>query len=208
MSLDNVLEQIRIEAKTQAANIIKEGREQSEHIINEGKKDARKIIEKKEKELEPHIKKLKEIRLSKTRITYKRKRMEIEKEIINMCWEKAKERVGLLDPDLNEELINKILHIVRATPVFSIRSIMARKDKDTETKRPFYIYSNEKDAQLVKRLSDLEYAGSITCLGGIIAEAEDRKCRVNLTYDQILKDIYEISLIKIYNVLSGDAQDG
>jgi len=206
MSLDKVLEQIEQATKKEVDEIIDEGRAEAERILEKANRDIEELKAKKEQELQDTLKELKEIKLSKLRMEYKRKKLDMEKEIIHKLWERVKEKVANLDPQTNEKLIIKLLHIARATPVYSIYSITYRGGDVCEvpTKRPFYIYSNKRDEDLIKKYSDLEYDGNVECIGGLVAESEDRNWKLNLTYDSLLEEIFDNSLKKVHKNLLGE----
>ncbi|MBN1785420.1 MAG: hypothetical protein JW825_00320 [Candidatus Methanofastidiosa archaeon] len=206
MSLDQVLDQINEVTKKEVDMILEEGRLEAFRITENARNEAEKLREQKNRELESTLEKLKEIRLSKVRMEYKRKKLEMEREIIKKLWERVREKVSEIDDETNKRLIRRLLHIARATPVFSISSI-TYVDHDlveVPTKRPFYIYSNPRDEDTIRKYSDLEYSGNIDCIGGIVAESEDRHWKINLTYDSLLEEVFENSMKKAYKNLLGE----
>ncbi|MCD4704024.1 MAG: hypothetical protein K8R64_07010 [Methanosarcinaceae archaeon] len=56
---------------------------------------------------------------------------------------------------------------------------------------------------MVKKLSSLEYAGNIDCIGGVVIENEDGTIRLDYRYDVILKNVYEHSLKNTSEILFG-----
>ncbi|MHC1604943.1 MAG: V-type ATP synthase subunit E family protein [Candidatus Methanofastidiosia archaeon] len=210
MSLDELLKQIEKEAEKKAKEIIDSGSSEAEHILRGARTKAKNIKKEKKSETKEKLKELEKIELVKIRQEYKIKTLKTEKEIMEVCWSKIKEKIKNIDPAINRSLLNKLLHIARATPIFSLHSIVSTKSVllSTREERPFYVYSKERDREIVTELSDLEYVGAIECLGGIIAETEDRSWRINLTYDIILEEIYEKSKKKIYETLFEDKKNG
>jgi len=206
MSLEKVLEQINVMTEKEVDEILKDSRLKAEEILKKAKEEIDDLKEKKNRELEETLENLREIKLSKIRMQYKRKKLDMEKEIIHRLYNRAREKVSDLDPKTNEMLIKKLLHIARATPVYSICSISYRGGDVCEvpTKRPFYIYSNKKDEELIREYSDLEYDGNVKSIGGIVAESEDRNWKLNLTYDSILEEVFDHSLKKVYKNLLGE----
>lgn len=186
--------------------ILDEGRIEADSIIKKAEKEASAIREQGEKDLQRTLAELKEIRLSKVRMKYKRKKLDMEKEVIHRLWKSVGDKVANIDEATNKKMIKKLLHIARATPVFSICSIAYIDDDlcEVPTQRPFYIYSNAKDEKIIKKFSDLEYSGNIDCLGGIVAESEDRHWKINLKYDSILEEVFENSMKKVYKNLLGE----
>jgi V/A-type H+-transporting ATPase subunit E len=210
MALENVLEQIREEGKQQAQDIVDEGRETANDILAQARTDAEELMKQKKHEIEQEVEERRKVRRSRLKMQYQRKQLKLEKEVLNECWERLEAHVSDIDEGRNRDLLNKLLHVAHATPVFSIQSVVAgeRIREQYTRERPFYIYSNERDKDVVLDLSDLEFGGIIDCVGGIIAEAETGNWRVNLTYDVILEEVFEKSLITVYQILLGEGTHG
>ncbi|HDN74175.1 MAG TPA: V-type ATP synthase subunit E, partial [Archaeoglobus sp.] len=73
------------------------------------------------------------------------------------------------------------------------------------------VFSNKSDEDVVKSLIkelnlDLEYSGNIECLGGVVLETANREVRINLTFDEILDQIYEQKLSEVSKILFGESQ--
>jgi len=206
MPLDRVIEQINDVTKTEVNMILDEGRIEAESITKKAQKEAAAIREQGKINLQRTLADLKEVRLSKTRMKYKRKKLDMEREVIHRLWKSVENKVACIDETTNKKLIKKLLHIARATPVFSICSIAYINDDlcEVPTQRPFYIYSSARDEEMIRKYSDLEYSGHIECLGGIVAESEDRNWKINLKYDSILEEVFENSMKKVYKNLLGE----
>jgi V/A-type H+-transporting ATPase subunit E len=65
----------------------------------------------------------------------------------------------------------------------------------------YRIYSNKEDEELVKKLTNMEYAGNINCVGGVIIESPDGSFRINMTFDELVKGIYEGKMKEISDML-------
>ena len=202
MTLDNVLSKIINDAEMEANARIEEGEREAELILGEAQRETEIIRKKKEQEEQDAIKDLERLQKSKIRMKYRRRRFEAEKMLIDMCWADVKEKIGSIDPELNRVLLNKLLHLAKATPAFSIRSVVAHEDGDEA--RPYSVYCRERDMGIVSQLSNLELAEPIECIGGVMAEDEDSNWRINLTYDILLDEIEENMLGKVYDILVGD----
>ncbi len=209
MSLEKVLDQIRQDGEQKAAIIRKEGEDEAQRILQNAQAKADEKKMRMEDELAERVAYLMDVRLSKRRMEGKRKHLVDEKRLMGEFRKAFEERVRSFDQEKNRALLKKLLNIARASPAFSIQSIVS-KDEDTDISRelPFYLYCNKRDRTLVMELSNLEVADTIDCLGGIIAEAEDHSWRINLTYDVLLEEFYERSVRKIHGLLMGEAEDG
>ncbi|HOP08606.1 MAG TPA: V-type ATP synthase subunit E family protein [Candidatus Methanofastidiosa archaeon] len=206
MSLEKVLGQITVMTEKEVEEILDEGRREADQILEKAKNDIEDLRLKKENELHGTLQELKEIKLSKIRMEYKRKKLDMEKEVIHRLWNRVREKVSDLEPGVNEKLLKRLLHIARATPVYAICSIAYKGGDVCEvpTKRPFYISSNKRDEEFIRGYSDLEYENNIECIGGVVAESENRNWKINLTYDSILEEVFDNSLKKVYKSLLGE----
>ncbi|MFQ6062510.1 MAG: V-type ATP synthase subunit E family protein [Methanosarcinales archaeon] len=65
------------------------------------------------------------------------------------------------------------------------------------------IFSNKKDENLVKKYAgnNLKYAGNINCIGGIVIEDDSGKIKHDLTFDNIINDVFEKSLKHVSEIL-------
>jgi V/A-type H+-transporting ATPase subunit E len=95
------------------------------------------------------------------------------------------------------------------------------KEMDEETKRKLIkmllsknatpgmkVFSRKEDEELVKGVVeelkiDLEYAGNVECLGGIILEDPSGDVRINLTFDELVDELYEQKLSEVSKILFG-----
>ena len=209
MSLEKVLDQIRQDGAKKAALIRTEGEDEAKRILQNAQAEAEGKRKRMEEELAEKVAHLLDVRLSKSRMEGKRQRLVNEKRLLGEFRHALAEKIQSIDPEQNRALLKKLLNIAHASPAFSIQSIVSKdEDAGAHHERPFYLYCNERDRELVMELSDLEVADTIDCLGGIIAEAEDQSWRINLTYDILLEEFYERSVGKIHGLLMGEAEDG
>ncbi len=65
------------------------------------------------------------------------------------------------------------------------------------------VYSNARDAKLVRELTDLTFMDEIDCIGGLIIENEDGSVRLDYTFDRILDDVSEQTLKPVSDILFG-----
>ncbi|MGZ4910602.1 MAG: hypothetical protein ACXVI1_07655 [Halobacteriota archaeon] len=54
----------------------------------------------------------------------------------------------------------------------------------------------------MKRISGLEYGGTIPCSGGVMLENEDGTVLFDLTFDTLLKSVRDSSLKQLLQILS------
>jgi len=97
--------------------------------------------------------------------------------------EASKESVSKFADEKNQKLLGLII----------------KKNEKNNSK----IYSGEKDKAAVRKLTKLNYAGDINCLGGVIIENDNGTEYLDFRYETILKDVNERSLKQVYDILFG-----
>jgi V/A-type H+-transporting ATPase subunit E len=105
------------------------------------------------------------------------------KEVLEKVYNQAFNEIAGLPADKQEKLLKNII-----------------ESHESEGTR---IYSNKESEDMVKKLSSLEYAGNIDCVGGVVIESEDGSIRLDYTYDEILDSVYEQNLKQISDILFG-----
>ena len=63
------------------------------------------------------------------------------------------------------------------------------------------VYSNPKDAALVKGIVGSAFAGPTDCAGGVVIESADGTRRVDLRYESILRDVWDDSVREVAEIL-------
>ncbi|MFP4654336.1 MAG: V-type ATP synthase subunit E [Methanohalobium sp.] len=183
MGLETVVNDIMDVAQAEAAQKKEEADTEASQIIEDAKERAKKIKGDRLAETEVKIERLNKQEISSANLEVKRIKLNARKEILEEVYNKAFESVSNLSPQKNEELLKTLL------------------DKYEEYGAK--IYSNKESEEIVKKLSSLEYAGNIACIGGIVIENSDGTVSLDYTYDTILKGVYDQSLKQISDILFG-----
>jgi len=186
MSLETVVEDIRNEARERAEEIRTEGETRADRIISEAETEAEEILAAKEQEVENRIEQEREQKLSSAKLEAKQKRLEARRDVLQDVRIDAEESIATLGGDEREELT---------------RSLLDAAAEEFDSGNIVRIYGRPDDeALLTDIVSDydgFEYAGEYDCLGGIVAESEASRVRVNNTFDSILENVWEDNLQQI-----------
>ena len=183
MSLDTVAEDIKDEAREDADEIRAEGEREAERIVTEAEDDAEEIVAEREAEVDRQIAQEHERTLSSANLEAKQKRLEARRDVLEDVRERASEEVGAIDGDTRAELTRRLLDDA-ATEFGEGSDVRLYGRADDEALL----------ADLVSEYDGYEYAGEFDCLGGVVAESETSRVRVNNTFDSVFADVWESNL--------------
>ena len=186
MSLDTVAEDIKDDARERAERIRAEADERAEEIIAEADADAEAIVEEREREVDARIEQERDQKLSSAKLEAKQKRLEARRDVLADVREEAESRVADLSGERRESLTRTLLDDAAAE--FAEGASVG-------------VYGRESDAELLESLlaeyDGFTHAGSHDCLGGIVAESEASRVRVNNTFDSVLDAVWEDELREV-----------
>ncbi len=188
MPLEPVLEEIYKKGEETVRKIEEEAKKEAERIIAEAKEQAEEILKKAREEAEKEAEALKKQELSSISLEMKRMLLNKQKEIVESVFDLLKQRVQEMDEETRKKLIKTLLS-KNASP-------------------GMLVYSRKEDEDIVKSVIDelkldLKYAGNIDCLGGVILEDPSGEVRINLTFDELLSQVYEQKLSEVSKILFG-----
>ncbi|GFO97164.1 H+transporting two-sector ATPase E subunit [groundwater metagenome] len=183
MGLDAIVEEIKARGKAEADRISDETYQEVSRIIADAQSQAEKIISARQEAVSKDIERLRQQELSSANLEVKRAMLNARKEVLDEVYEASKESVGKLPDEKNQKLLGLII----------------KKNEKNNSK----IYSREKDKTAVKKLTTLNYAGEINCIGGVIIENDNGTEYLDFRYETILKDVSEKSLKLVSDILFG-----
>ena len=193
MSLETVVEDIREEAREEAAAIRDEGEARAEEILDEAEADAERTHEEAEREAEREIEREREQAVSSAKLEAKQDRLEARRDALQNVREAVEDRVASMEGERREELTRAL-----------VADVAAEFDDADEVA----VRCRPADAAMVRDLLDefdgLVHAGEVDCLGGVVAESESSRVRVDNTFDSVLDDVWEDSLKDVSDRLFPD----
>jgi len=183
MSLDNVVEDIRDEARARAEEIRDQGERRAEEIVEAAETDAEELREAREEDVERQIAQEREQALSSAKLEAKQERLEARRDVLEDVRSRVEAELVDLPEEKREELTQALLE--DAVSEFDEEESMS-------------VYGRADDADLIESLcaehDGFEYAGEYDCLGGVVVEGGDSRVRVNNTFDSVLEGVWEDSL--------------
>jgi V/A-type H+-transporting ATPase subunit E len=181
MGLEVVVKDVLTRGEEDANHIRQEGNDEANAIIAGAERTARQIREEKRDQTIEQIERRKNREISSANLEVKRAILNVKKDLLDRVYGEAIEKLASLPESERENIIKKLL------------------ESQTDSTR---VFSNENDESLVKRISSLEYGGTISCSGGVILENEDGTVLRDLTFDSILKNVRDRSLKQLLQILS------
>lgn len=183
MGLDAIVEEIKAKGKNEADRISGETYQEVSKIIADAQASAAKIKAAREEAVRKEIERMRQQELSSANLEVKKAILNARKEILDEVYEAARESISKLPAEKNQKILKSIIE----------------KNESGNSK----IFSRAKDASTVKKLTKLKSAGEIDCIGGVVIENEDGTEVLDFRYDMILKNVNELSLKQVSDILFG-----
>jgi len=188
MALEVLIEEIRKKGEEEIKKIREEAEKEAEQIIAEAKEKAEDILKKAKEDAEKEAERLRRQEISGVNLEMKRLMLNKRKEALESVFEIVKDRIKQMDSDTKRRLVENLI----------------KKNAVGE----MVIYSSKDDEPIVREvisgMSELRYGGNIDCLGGVILESLDGEVRINLTFDELLKQLYEQKMGEVSKILFGE----
>ncbi|SEK88965.1 V-type ATP synthase subunit E [Haloferax larsenii] len=186
MSLDNVVEDIRDEARARAEEIRQNGQERADEIVAEAEADAEEILESRTAEIEQQLEREREQSLSSAKLEAKQARLSARRDVLQRVREQVESELADLEGDRREELTRTLLDAAAV---------------EFEDEDEVHVYGRADDADMLEDiLADYdryEVAGERDCLGGVVVEGTNSRVRVNNTFDSVLDSVWEDNLKEV-----------
>ncbi|ADE36945.1 V-type ATP synthase subunit E [Methanohalophilus mahii] len=183
MGLETVIKDVMDVAQATVSEINAEADAEASRIIEDAKQSAKEIKGKRLAKAEDEIQRMQRQELSSANLEVKRTMLNARKEVLEKAYNRAFDEIAGLSADKQESLLKNII--------------------ESHESKGSRIYSNKESEDIVKKLSSLEYAGNIDCIGGVVIENEDGSIRLDYTYEGILDSVYEQNLKQISDILFG-----
>ncbi|MFB6302387.1 MAG: V-type ATP synthase subunit E [Haloferacaceae archaeon] len=190
MSLDTVVEDIREEARARAEEIRNEGEERAEEIIEQAEADREETIAEAEDRVERRIEQEREQALSSAKLEAKQERLEARRDVLQEVRDEVEAAIAGMEGDRRAELTSALLDDALAEFDDQADVVVRGRPDDQELLE-----------SLVADRDGVEYGGEYDCLGGVVAESQASKVRVNNTFDSVLESVWEDHLKDLSDLL-------
>lgn len=183
MGLETVVKDITDAAQKEAALISEAAHKDIEAILNDAQQQALKIKGDAVADAQERVTKMTVQEMASAKLEVKRMQLNARKEVLDVTFAKALDTISSLDGAKNKKLLAELIS----------------RYGSSGTK----IYSNKRDEAVVKQLADLEYAGNIDCIGGIVIENDGGTVKLDYTFDTICDGVFESALKQTSDLLFG-----
>jgi V/A-type H+-transporting ATPase subunit E len=181
MGLESVVEGILEAGRRESQQTVSDGKEEAQKLMGDAKAKGTEEMNQRVEEAEVQGKKRRVQDLARAELEVKRIVLEAQKEILDTVYKRAVERLGALPS--NDAILRHLLSS-HATDVSAGK-----------------VYSTERDRMTVQSIAGMSFAGTKDILGGIVIESQDGKSTEDLTYDTLMKNIWENSIKEVAEVL-------
>ena len=185
MSLETVVEDVRDEARARAEEIREQAEAEADEIVADAEADAERIREERLAEVESQIDQEREQTLSSAKLEAKHERLGARRDVLEDVHDDVEAAIGALDGDDRRELTEALLD-----------ATLAEFDDDEDVA----VYTRAEDVDLLEDLvadRNAEVDGEVDCLGGVVAESDTSRVRVNNTFDSVLESVWDDELKNI-----------
>jgi V/A-type H+-transporting ATPase subunit E len=174
MGIEEVRKEILENAKNQASQIHKDALKEKEAINNSADARISSIQERLAQETEKAVEQYKTMMLAEAASQAKKRRLAVEKEMIDQTFRTATAEIANLEPKLRAKHLKKLLTVNMPK-----------------------IYCARQDITLLKEYNPTQADIS----GGIILENKEGDIRIDLSYDTLLERVKEEKLPQIAKIL-------
>ncbi len=185
MSLDTVVEDVRDEARARAEELREAADAEADEIIAEAEADAERIRDERLAEVDRQIEQEREQTLSSAKLEAKQERLGARRDVLEDVYDDVEAAIESLDDDRRRELTGALLDA----------SLAEFGDDEAVA-----VYTRAEDVELLEELvadRNAQVDGEIDCLGGVVAESDTSRVRVNNTFDSILDAVWDDELKNI-----------
>ncbi|PSQ56501.1 V-type ATP synthase subunit E [Halobacteriales archaeon SW_8_68_21] len=182
MSLETVVEDVRDEARARAEEIREQAEAEADEIVAEAETDAERIREERLAAVDDQIDQEREQTLSSAKLEAKQERLGARRDVLEDVHDEVEATIAALDGDDRRELTEALLD-----------ASLTEFDDDEHVA----VYTRAEDVDLLEDLvadRDAEVDGEIDCLGGVVAESDTSRVRVNNTFDSVLESVWDDEL--------------
>ncbi|SMO37485.1 V-type ATP synthase subunit E [Halorubrum cibi] len=182
MSLETVVEDVRDEARARAEEIREGAEAEAEEILAEAETDAERIREERLAEVDRQIDQEREQTLSSAKLEAKQERLGARRDVLQDVYDGVEEAIADLEEGRRRELTEATLD-----------ASLAEFDDDEDVA----VYTRAEDVELLEDLvadRNAQVDGEVDCLGGVVAESDTSRVRVNNTFDSVLETVWDDEL--------------
>jgi V/A-type H+-transporting ATPase subunit E len=172
MGLEPTIQTILDEGKAEATKIVETGRAERERMLREARERGEALRSEREAAAKRVGERMRVQDLARAELEAKKALLQAQKEVLDEVKRGALQALG------NFKDNDKVL-----------RALVERHGGEVKEGK---VYCNAKDGPLVKQLVPKGFGGIIDCVGGVVIESEDGARRLDLRYETLLDESWEV----------------
>lgn len=182
MSLESVVEDIKARGDKQAADIKMEALQEAERILKDAQAKKKALLEAALVDARKTAERLRIQESSRVELENRRAHLMMQKDLLDLTLEKARERLHGLPADKDRDLMRRLL--AKHGPMAPV------------------VVSCKRHETMVKALAPgLRYGGNIECMGGVILQTVDGSVRYDLRYETLLDQAAQTTMKDVARML-------
>ena len=182
MSLDKMVEDIQRKGDEKAEEIRLDGKTEAERLLQEAKAKRKAILEATLADAHKAVGRLRIQETSRVELENRRAHLMMERDMLDMALEKARERLLVLPADKDRDILRRIL-------------------ANHGSNAPVVISSRRQEATVKALAPSLRFGGSIDCMGGLVLQTVDGSVRYDFRYETILDQAAQASMRDVAKAL-------
>jgi V/A-type H+-transporting ATPase subunit E len=181
MGLEQVIEDVLTQGRSEAEEIRRATMAERERILADARAQGAKLLAQREEEAREAAERARIQTLARAELESKKVVLSAQKELLDQVYAAVLERLPRLGE--SEDLLRSLLQT------------HAEEWKDGK------VYSNARDADVVRSIVGPRFAGTIECIGGVVIDSADGSRRTDLRFESLLADVWRDSIKEVAEVL-------
>jgi V/A-type H+-transporting ATPase subunit E len=184
MSAEKIIQQINKDSESEIKKIVKDAELQAKFIIENARKEAKIEAETITLEGEKQYENIKKIQISKAKQEIKHEIMNEKEKLIEKSFVQVYSELSKIDEDDYKKIITKLM-----------------KDSITKIGKDCKILASREIDKVIAKNLGLEVSGKVDAIGGFVVVSNDKRIKINNTFEGIINRKKDKIRAKVGNIL-------
>ncbi len=181
MGLESVVQEVLDRGRAEADEIRRAAAMERERMLQEARAEGAKLLGVREQEARQAAERARVQELARAELEGKKIVLAAQKELLDRVY---------------QNVLGKLVGLTESAAI--LRSLLeANRDEWQEGR----VFSNAKDAEVVRSLVGPSFGGSIECIGGVVIESKDGTRKTDLRFETLLADVWRDSIKEVAQAL-------
>jgi V/A-type H+/Na+-transporting ATPase subunit E len=181
MGLEQVVEDVLTRGRSEADEIRQATLAERERILQDARAEGAKILDRRGQEAREEAERARIQALARAELEGKKIILSAQKELLDQVYAAALDGIPRL-----------------AEGEGLLRALLQTHEKEWKDGK---VYTNARDADLVRSIIGPRFAGTIDCVGGVVIESADGTRRTDLRFETLLAEVWRDSIREVAEVL-------